>query len=325
MKYFSPLLLFLLLTACAPFSGDGIRDARLAYAPTGNDATFAAFAPTFVIENPSAEYNRIGTPSAGKAGNGRTEIFVDSNIPSVYVEERAFQFGRKKFRNLIYRVHFSKIPFLLFPFELGAGKNMGVFVIVTLNEQHLPILYTTVHTCGCYLAFIPTSYMDKASYPPWWHRDEQHIYGEILPTLLDLGTADTNDKNVYVYLRDRSHRVKDVRVKPRSDPEQYELRQAGLKPLDELEKLKLPEGGTTSFYVTEGSAKGFVKGSYKIWERLLMSWWAFDWRVGEDKKLGLDLDDPPVFYTSLKFWHREESDMRDFAGFLTYWGWNLDP
>ena len=54
-----------------------------------------------------------------------------------------------------------------------------------------------------------------------------------------------------------------------------------------------------------------------------MSWWVFDWRVGEDKKFGKDKNDGILFYTSLKPWDREKSDMRDFVTFLKYWKWNL--
>ncbi len=54
-----------------------------------------------------------------------------------------------------------------------------------------------------------------------------------------------------------------------------------------------------------------------------MGWWAFDWRIGEDKKLGKTRDDGIVFYTSLKPWARKASDMRDFEAFLLYWKWGL--
>ncbi len=54
-----------------------------------------------------------------------------------------------------------------------------------------------------------------------------------------------------------------------------------------------------------------------------MSWWAFDWRVGEDKKLGMDKSDGILFYTSLKPWAREQSDIRDFPSFLKFWGGGL--
>jgi hypothetical protein len=98
---------------------------------------------------------------------------------------------------------------------------------------------------------------------------------------------------------------------------------AELLPLEALEQLDLGNGATTSFYETAGDRRGYVKESYKPRERLFMSWWALDWRVGEDKKLGRDKDDGIEFYTSLKPWARSASDMRDFAAFLKYWGWRL--
>lgn len=51
-----------------------------------------------------------------------------------------------------------------------------------------------------------------------------------------------------------------------------------------------------------------------------MGWWALDGKVGEDKDLGYDIYDGPIFYTSLKPWARNASDLRDFSGFLEYWG-----
>lgn len=61
----------------------------------------------------------------------------------------------------------------------------------------------------------------------------------------------------------------------------------------------------------------------KILERLLMSWWALDLYVGEDKAYSIHDKSGAVFYTSLKFWARQASDMKNFPEFLKYWGWNL--
>jgi hypothetical protein len=58
-------------------------------------------------------------------------------------------------------------------------------------------------------------------------------------------------------------------------------------------------------------------------ERFFVSWWAFDWHVGEDKAYGPAEETGTVFYTSLKFWRRDVSDMWFFDRFLKYWGWNL--
>jgi len=96
-----------------------------------------------------------------------------------------------------------------------------------------------------------------------------------------------------------------------------------LHPLEELKHLPLESGGTTSFYETKGCRAGHVKGSFKSRERLFMSWWTLAWTIGQDKYLGTDKNDGPVFYTSLLPWARKASDMRDFASFLRYWGWNL--
>jgi len=126
-----------------------------------------------------------------------------------------------------------------------------------------------------------------------------------------------------VVLADISHRVKDFRLIGPGESGHYRQKRAGIMPLDQLERLLLPSGRVVSFYETDGPRKGYVKGSHRIWERLLISWWALDWRVGEDKKLGQKSDDSPLFYTSLKPWARQDSDMRDFTAFLTYWGWRL--
>lgn len=54
-----------------------------------------------------------------------------------------------------------------------------------------------------------------------------------------------------------------------------------------------------------------------------MSWWAFDWYVGENKRLGPAEETGTTFYTSLKFWARDKSDIWNFGSFLKYWGWGL--
>jgi hypothetical protein len=56
---------------------------------------------------------------------------------------------------------------------------------------------------------------------------------------------------------------------------------------------------------------------------IFMSLISLDLFVGSDKIYA----DPAVsgnpFYTSLKPWRRDDSDMWDFPRFLAYWGWGL--
>jgi hypothetical protein len=93
-------------------------------------------------------------------------------------------------------------------------------------------------------------------------------------------------------------------------------------PMNALTQLP-SNSGTTSFFHDDGVLKGHVKGSVKPLETLFMSLISLDLFVGTDKVYS----DPEIsgnrFYTSLKPWRREDSDMWDFARFLEYWGWRL--
>jgi len=134
------------------------------------------------------------------------------------------------------------------------------------------VLYTTVHTCGCYLAFIPTSFLFGEALPGDWQKGRQSVYSENLPGFLDYqGTSPKYSRTVIV-LRDGTHRVKDIRLLDADALLAGPRVAAALRPLGALEKLPVENGTTTSFYESSGARTGYVKGSYKARERLLMSW-----------------------------------------------------
>ena len=317
-----PLLSSLFLSSCASLpKHPPVRELKT-YKTSDDKSLLSRYSPLFIIEKYEDEFNLIGTAVAQMTKDTKEEIFVDHGRPTIYTERRNFQTSKGSYTNLIYRIHFEKVPFGLIPFHIGQGKNVGLFVIVTLNSKNEPLLYTTVHTCGCYIAFIPTSYMPYDALPKGWEKERQSVFGESLPGLLNYNGLSLNDAKLMILIRGASHRVKDIWLAHNDSLKKYNTVIADTQAMISLERLPLKDG-TSSFYETSGSRKGYVKGSQKTWERLLMSWWAFDWRVGEDKKLGETKHDGPLFYTSLKPWAREKSDLRDFANFLTYWGWNF--
>ncbi|MDT8317744.1 MAG: hypothetical protein RQ824_07115 [bacterium] len=318
----TPLLASLLLSSCASTPKLPSFSELKAYRISADKSLFASYSPLFIIENHEERFNLIGTAVAEMSEDEGEKIFVDHSRPTIYTERRGFKTSKGSYTNLIYRIHFKEVPFGLIPFHIGQGENVGLFTIVTLNSNEEPLLYTTVHTCGCYIAFVPTSFMPDDAFPDGWEEGRQTVFGESLPGLLDYSGLALNDTKAMLLIREGSHRVKDMWLARRDSLNEYDTVIVESQALMSLEKLPLKEG-TTSFYETSGPRKGYVKGSQKIWERLLMSWWAFDWRIGEDKKLGKDKDDGPLFYTSLKPWAREDSDLRDFANFLKYWGWKL--
>lgn len=304
------LLLSASCTGLAPHIDEQTTTQLVASKQDGS--SLSKFAPLFILEKTNRDYNRIGTPTIADNGRGKPVVYVDPDRPTIYAMQKGFQSGGRNYTNLIYRVHFEKTPYS----HLTGGKNVGLLILVTLDEQEHPLLITTVHTCGCYLGIVPTSYLSPSAYPEDWPLLGQKIYGEQLPSQLVIDQTSDNDR-LALRIRSETHRVMEVKWQTLG-----EFEEAQLLPMHALHELDF-NGNHLSFFETEGSRKGYVRNSHKPYERLLMSWWAFDWRIGEDKDLGPRDETGTVFYTSLKPWAREKSDLWEFSNFLKYWGWKL--
>lgn len=301
----------------------GTPGQSVAYVPAAEDTRLARYAPVVVAEHTGHAYNRVGRPRARRHDDGEVEIYVDPGEPVLYARQREFETDEARYTNLVYRVHFEKVPFSLIPFHLTAGRNVGLLFVLTLNGRGEPVLLTTVHTCGCYLAFLPTSYLPDSAYPPGWDTGGQRVFGETLPGQLDYPERFDQTLRPVIFVRHATHRVMDVQIAdPAALQEVHRPVTAPLAPMAALERLPL-NGATTSFYDTSGFRKGYVRGSFKPFELLLMSWWTFDLHVGADKAYGDSEETGTVFYTSLRPWRREASDMWEFAEFLEFWGWDL--
>lgn len=313
----------LLLSGCASLAFHG-EVPRLAYVAEGANE-FARHMPVIVTEQPDRPYNRIGRPEAASE-SGRIRLRINPDEPVVYSEKRHFATPSGSYTNLIYRIHFEKVPFRLLPFHVTAGRNVGLLLIVTLDEAKQPVLITTVHTCGCYLAIVPTRHLREDAFPADWDRGTQNVFGATLPGLLEYD--DTAERPV-VYLQDETHRVLHMDVVSTAALDaRFRLQQAAVEPIGDLDTLPLAAplangSRRVSMFEPSGARRDYVRGSYKPFELLFISWWALDIHVGVDKRYGRPGREGRVFYTSLKPWARTESDMRDFPRFLAYWGWRL--
>ena len=322
------MILAVSLLLCAAGCAEGQRlppeERRTVYIAQGFEGSvLERYAPVFLTHGYGEPYNRIGKPTATMDEHGREQISVDPTRPIMYYLIRTFSTQKGTYTNLIYRVHFPEVPFSLIPFHLTAGRNVGLLVVVTLDARDLPVLVTTVHTCGCYVAVIPTSFLARDSFPPEWRDEPLEVWGERLPARLEYGSRE--HPRLLVQVRPGVHRVTNLEiVDERSllpSPAVTVVR-APLMPVGELDRLPL-DGGRTSFFYREGLREGHVKGSIKPWESLFLSLPSLDPLVGSDKAYGDRRETGNSFYTSLKPWNREASDMWDFPGFLTFWGWRL--
>lgn len=318
LKAFLLVFCLVALSACASVP----RSPALVYLPEPPLGVAPVHTPAFLVDDADQPFNRIGTPTVQKQGSGNPLVQVDPARASLYFETQQFSTAKGSYTNLIYRLHFSEVPFLWTSPHLTAGNNPGLLVIYTLDQASTLLLVTSVHTCGCFLAFTPTSAMPSSFFPDNWSLEPQEVYGQTLPGLLPLPT-EANAIRLLFSLESETHRIRDAAAVSAAALEQFsQERNIAMRPMQDL--YALPSGNSTvSFFEEEGPRRGYVQNNTKIWERLLMSWWAFDLYVGEDKAYSQLDQSGTVFYTSLKFWAREDSDLKDFPQFLTYWGWRL--
>ena len=317
--------LFFLVSLCVSCSLAPVSDTshtELFQAGRTDNDFLQAYAPVFLVEEADKPYNKIGIPRAQTNKKNKPTIIVDPEHAALFVEKNDFKTAKGSYTNLVYRVHFEKVPFGLGNLHLTTGKNPGLFVILTLAGNNDIILVTTVHTCGCYLVFFPTDSLQKDKLPANWPANNQWKFSMNLPSMIMTPEISKKEKLI-VTLNAGNHRVSDIRLEsPENLGSRHNKNELTIMAMDSLRFL--PYGNdAVSFFETHGHRKGYVKNNSKPLERLFMSWWTFDWHVGEDKTLGKREETGVIFYTSLKFWRRKESDMGDFANFLQYWGWNL--
>lgn len=315
------LLLAISLGGCAHLAQVNLQVKPASYIPVGEAPELVRqYAPVLVAHNPHQSHNRIGSPAARLDDQGLEIVEIDPAKPAVFYQIASFQTKRASYTNIFYRVHYPATPASLIPFFIGWGNNMGNFIVITLNDQNQPVLVTTVGTCGCYAVSIPTTALPADALPPGWSGQPLEIYGETLPALLDY--AAKPGFRLLVEFRPGEHRVMAISLVPQAglmDQRVFEVNQAKLLPMEDLERLPLNEGHT-SFYYQSGPLYGHVKGAYKPLETLFLGIVTLDFVVGMDKAYGYSGNS---FYTSIKPWARLDSDMNDFPRFLRYWGWRF--
>ena len=111
---------------------------------------FAAFAP--VIEAETTEpYDRIG----GLQWGARDVPQVDPSHPALYRRLSFARYGDQTLVQVVYLLWFSERPDSNWLDPLS-GNLDGLFFRVTLDPAGRPLVYDTIHPCGCYHMFFPT-------------------------------------------------------------------------------------------------------------------------------------------------------------------------
>jgi hypothetical protein len=198
-----------------------------------------AFAPVFAIDA-AGEYDRIGAPAIGRDGIPG----IDTTKLRVYIQPSWALFDGVPLLQISYLAWFSERP-PTGDLDILAGRLDGVIWRVTIAPDGRPLLYDSIHACGCYHLFFPVS--------PTRLRDRQidepgegTVVPAAAPTLGPGRRMVLNIGSGHHYLRRLSTMNNDVLRQSR-----YEL-----VPMDALRSIPVATGGTRSLYGPNGIVVG---------------------------------------------------------------------
>jgi len=200
------------------------------------DLLFALYAPSFEIET-AGDFDRPG--SLRWIWKDLPE--VDSADPAVYRHVAYTRYKGINLLQLVYTIWFSERP-AESSNDLLAGALDGVVFRVTLAPDGAPLVYDTMHPCGCYHMFFPTPRAVPLPAPP----------GEIEWALIPqkLRALNATDRLV-VRIASGTHYVNRVYRDQDDSLARYELR-----PYDELRSLRQMRGGTRNIFGRGGIIAG---------------------------------------------------------------------
>ena len=206
--------------------------------PLGEDleTLFAAFAPSFEVET-SGDYDR---PGALRWLHGPLPE-VEAADPAVYRQVAQTRYRGVNLLQLVYTVWFPERPPAT-ALDPLAGKLDGVVFRVTLAPDGSPLVYDTMHPCGCYHMFFTTPRAVPVPAP------EGELEWAFVPQALgEIG----EDDRLVVRIASRTHYVERVFRDQTDSLARYDLRT-----YDELRSLPRMTGGTRSVFGPEGFIAG---------------------------------------------------------------------
>lgn len=218
------------------------------YTDADRAALVQAHAPVWYVAT-TTDDDRIGTPAFAPTGT----LEIDLTRPAVFTHLGYTRFDGDVLTQLSYVVWFPARP-LTGALDIYGGFLDGVVFRVTLDTDGRPLLYESVHTCGCYYAAYPTPRL----------RTRPSIDYDEPPLILQAPTgAGEAGSAIGLALTPGAHQVERVfRVPDGRRPHAVVLAPV---PYAGLQTLALPDGSRRSMF----SQDGLVPGSERL-ERFIL-------------------------------------------------------
>jgi hypothetical protein len=202
---------------------------------------FATYAPVFEVET-TGDFDR---PGALRWGDARHPV-LDTGNPVVYQRLAYTRYGGRTLVQLVYTMWFGERP-VDKSFDILAGGLDGLVWRVTLGPDGEPLVFDTMHPCGCYHMFFPTPLAEALPSP---NPDDEWAF--IPAKLQRLG----ENERIRLRIATRSHYLIDVGVQSAGTSS----RTFGVLAEAELRSLPLPGSGFRSIYGADALVQGTERG-----------------------------------------------------------------
>ncbi len=205
--------------------------------PSERENLFATFAPIYEVET-AGDFDRIGAPNWSETLYPQVDVIQ----PVVFTRIDYTRFQQQTLVQLVYVVWMPERPRQHF-FDLLGGSLDGLEWRVTLAPDGEPILFDSIHPCGCYHKFFPTARLQPLEKPA--SALEWLFIPAELPPL-------AHAERLTLSLQSRTHYLQNVWPKPTLDEgETYQFMD-----YDELRSLPTVDGGFRSLFGPDGLVAG---------------------------------------------------------------------
>jgi len=201
---------------------------------------FATFAPIWQVDV-GGQYDRIGHPAWH---NDRRSIAIDHRRPTVFTRISHAIVDGKILLQLNYSVWFDERP-RAGPLDLLGGKLDGIVWRVTLSTHGKPMIYDSIHACGCYHFLFPVMNGTLSR----WRRTRSDL--KEVPVVLHHLRAPQTRQRVLLRLASASHYLQGVSVVTVQSASRSRL---PYRLIDDraLQTLPLPKRGRRSLFRSDG-------------------------------------------------------------------------
>jgi len=198
----------------------------------------ATYAPTFEVTI-AADYDRFGEL---RWRRGSTTPEVNAAEPAVYFQRAYVRYGERVLLQLVYTLWFPERP-KNGTFDLLGGRLDGLVWRVTLAPDGEPLVYDSIHPCGCYHQFFPTPRARVRAAP-----DSREEWAFVPVELRRVAEGE----RPLVSLESRTHYIRQVKLVQGIDS----VVRYTFHPYDELRSMTRLEGGMRSAFGPDGLIAG---------------------------------------------------------------------